>query len=120
MEDIENRDLLMRQKSICKKYDLHYQPVNLDLKVGITQNIKEGAKPIHGLRIKEEHGTSGWYFWSGEWSNKEDFFEPIHGTHIKDYSNLILPYLGLPEGSRFIIDESYEDIWFDKSIIEGN
>ena len=97
-----------KQKILCKKYSMPYQATNLSLKVGISKNLKNTKGPIHGLRSKEENGTSGWYFWSGEWSDDIDFFVPIHGYHLNDWSNQILSYLGLPE---------YEDVWVDETLL---
>ena len=106
------------QKSICKKYAAEYQKCDLNLKLGISENIKSGLRPIHGLRIQEENGTSGWYIWAGDWSDDPDFFVPLHGVHLEDWAPIILPYLGLSEGWRFLISENYEDVWEDRSILE--
>lgn len=99
------------QKRICHKYSARYQHCDLNLKVGISENIRSGARPIHGVRLKEEHGTSGWYIWAGEWLDDPAFYVPLHGTHLHAWAEIALPYLGLPEGWRFLITENYEDVW---------
>ena len=104
-----------KQKEICVKYQAPFQECDLNLKVGIAASVKEGIRPIYGVRVKEESGTSGWYIWAGEWSNDPDFFLPLHGTHINDWADIILPYLELPEGWKFIISEDYEDVWYEPS-----
>ena len=105
------------QKNICTKYHANFQPTDLNLKIGISKNIKNTREPIHGLRMYEEDGTSGWYIWSGEWSDDIDFFVPLHGTHLTEWAENVLPYLGLPQGWRFLISSEYEDVWEDKSIL---
>jgi len=105
------------QKAICEKYKAPYQECDLDLKVGISPNVKNGERPLNGLRIREENGTSGWYIWAGEWSNDPDFFVPLHGKHLTEWADILIPYLGLPEGWRFLIAEDYEDVWEDKSLL---
>jgi len=57
---------------------------------------------------------NGWYIWSGEWSNSDDFFKPIHVEHLIEKRPDILKYLGLDIGFRFQIDnKGYEDVWYD-------
>lgn len=104
------------QNEICKKYNVKPQGCDLTLKVGVSQSLRSGQRPIHGMRVKEENGTSGWYIWVGEYSSSVDFFVPLHGEHLKDWAEIVLKYLGLPEGWRFLVDDNYEDCWKDESI----
>lgn len=106
-----------QQKYVCDKFQVHYQPCDLNLKVGISRDVKTGQMPINGLRVKEEKGTSGWYIWAGNWSNDPNFFVPIHGIHLNKWAKIIIPYLGLPEGWRFLITEDYEDVWEDPQLL---
>lgn len=99
-----------QQKGVCDKFSASYQPCDLNLKVGVSRNVKDGIQPIHGLRVKEEHGTSGWYIWAGDWSDDPDFFVPVHGVHLSERADIVMPYLGLPEGWRFLVAEDYEDV----------
>ena len=108
-----------KQKSICGKFSASYQPCDLRLKVGISKNVKDGVRPINGLRVKEEHGTSGWYIWAGDWSDDPDFFVPLHGEHLVDWAEMVMPYLGLPEGWRFLVTEDYEDVWVDLELLNN-
>lgn len=108
------------QKEICEKFKAEFYETNLALKVGISRNVKEGIRPIHGLRIKPENGTSGWYIWGGDWSDAEDFFVPLHGVHLKEWAPLVLPYLGLEPGWRFLITEDYEDVWKDADLLNNS
>jgi hypothetical protein len=36
---------------------------------------------------------------------------------LEEWAPLILKYLGLPPGSRFLITDDYEDVWEDKSLL---
>lgn len=76
-----------------------------------------GKKPINGLRHPNENGTCGWYLWCGEeFSEDTEFFEPLHVSHISEYLPSIEKYLALPAGYRFLVTETYEDIWFDETL----
>lgn len=91
----------------------------LNLKVGISYNVKEGVLPINGLRIKPEGDTTGWYIWGGtELSDDKDFFQPTHVEHLNDWNPLIEKYLGLSPGWRFLITDDYEDVWFDEKLLK--
>jgi len=63
--------------------------------------------------------TCGWYIWANEeLSDADDFFQPMHVKHLMECCPKILPYLGLPPGNRLILEDQYEDVWFDASILE--
>jgi len=105
------------QKEICKKYDSQWKPINKILKIGISKNLT--LNPLNGLRHNSEQGTTGWFIWSGEYSEDENFFEPICAEHLLQIRPEIINYLGLDVGFRFLIDSNdYEDVWFDKNISE--
>ena len=38
-----------KQKDICEKFSASYQSCDLNLKVGISLNVKDGVRPINGL-----------------------------------------------------------------------
>ncbi|MNW09805.1 hypothetical protein D3C71_2068910 [compost metagenome] len=67
-----------------------------------------------------EGNVTGWYIWSGEYSEADGFFKPMHALHLKDYCPLMLPYLGLPPGTRVLLaeDGNYVDIWEDSKLLE--
>lgn len=106
-----------KQKELCARFKVKYQICDLNLKVGISKNFCKGEQPIHGLRVKAEGDTSGWYIWCGEWSDAPDFFKPLHGIHLQQWAEIVMPYLGLPEGWRFLLAENYEDVWEDPALL---
>ena len=108
-------DLIQREK--CAKFDAKFVSCDPKLKVGISQNVRNGLRPINGLRISPEGDTCGWYIWAGEeWSDAPDFFVPLHAKHLEQWAPLVLPYLGLPPGWRFLVTEEYEDAWKDPQL----
>nr|WP_220032582.1 hypothetical protein [Komagataeibacter xylinus] len=44
-------------------------------------------------------------------SQAEDFFVPLHTRHIPHWCKIVIPYLGLAPGWRFIVTPDYEDVW---------
>ena len=107
------------QRGICRKYGAEYFAATDKLKLGISKNVKESIIPINGLRLYPEEGTSGWFIWAGEeFSVSPDFFVPLHIEHIDEWVPNIKKYLGLAPGWRFLIAGDYEDVWFDKVILE--
>ena len=107
------------QKATCREYEVEWVESPVAMKVGIAKNVKEGLVPINGLRHPPEGDTTGWYIWAGEeLSDDPGFFLPLHVEHLKEWCPSVLKYLGLPPGWRFLIDGSYEDVWYDESLLE--
>lgn len=116
---INNEEIVHEQNVICIKYNMPFFASPNELKVGIAKNVKSGLMPINGLRHPPEGDTTGWYIWAGEeYSNDPDFFVPLHVEHLEEWSPLILKYLGLPPGARFLVTNDYEDVWEDKTLLE--
>jgi hypothetical protein len=115
-------NLIEVQKDICNKYGINFEYCDLNLKVGIALDIKEKSltMPIHALRHPLVGDTTGWYIWSGDYSEKDDFFKPLHAIHLEEYCPLVLPFLGLAPGSRVLIAENgnYVDVWEDLSLLD--
>lgn len=88
-------------------------------KVGVSQSALAGELPLHGLRHRPAGDTNGWYLWAGEFSDAEDFFAPLHVEHLVERLPVVVPYLGLPPGWRFLLAPGYEDIWSDPSLLEN-
>lgn len=105
------------QQQICKKYNANYSESLLNLKVGISLNVREGILPINGLRHLPEGNSTGWYIWAGDYSSDIDFFHPLHIKHIESWSPLIEKFLGLEPGYRFLVTPDYEDVWQDLSLL---
>jgi hypothetical protein len=106
------------EKDICARLGIAGMRPHAGEKLGIAL-ATIGKVPINGLRIHLE-GTCGWFIWAGgEPSADPDFYQPLCAGHIGDYLPLVEPYLSLPVGYRFQIDEAgYEDIWFDSVLVE--
>ena len=80
--------------------------------------MREKVLPLNALRHPPEAGTSGWFIWAGgELSTAEDFFVPLHISHVGDWCPEILPYLALPPGFRVLLASGHEDVWLDESLL---
>ena len=95
-------------------------PVEPSPVVGASRSLIEGAWnwPVHGLRHPPTPGTTGWYVWTGELSDADDFFQPWHATHLIEHCPGLEHLLDLPPGSRFISAPGYEDVWNDPSLLD--
>ena len=103
------------QKEICEKFGSKLNSVDKKLIIGCSEDLDK--KPINGLRHPKEENSTGWFIWSGEYSEKGDFFKPVCAEHLIQRKPEIIKYLGLEVGFRFLVDKNgYEDVWFDKEI----
>ena len=113
MLDFGNIDSIPTKKTICRKYESKWNPINKKLMVGCSTDLS--SDPINGLRHPKEGITTGWYIWSGEWSDNADFFKPICAEHLLQEKPELIKYLGLDVGFRFLIGkDNYEDVWYDE------
>ena len=107
------------QRELCRKYNAEFLSSPCDYKIGVSQTVRKGLVPINGLRHPPEGDTTGWYIYAGETlSEAPDFFKPIHVEHLEDWCPQAIRYLGLAPGWRFLIDGDYEDVWFDRSLLD--
>ena len=112
-------DIRSLQQASCARFNAPFFGCDLNLKVGVSTALREGLRPLNGLRMAPENGTSGWFIWAGEeFSDADDFFLPLHGEHLEEWAPAVLPYLALPPGWRFLIDGQYEDVWHDKDLLK--
>ena len=107
------------QRRICTAYGETWNPPLPDTKIGIAKNVLEGLVPINGLRHPPSEETSGWYIWAGATlSSADDFFSPLHVSHLGDWCPQAVPYLALPPGWRFLLAHGNEDVWFDPDLLK--
>lgn len=88
--------------------------------LGASLSLVEGAWdwPGHGLRHAPEADTSGWYVWTGDLSDVDDFLLPLHLHHLVARCPAIMKHLSLPPGTRFLITPDHEDVWTDESLLD--
>ena len=109
----------MPQRELAARLGLSYSEALPSDIVGVAENVRPNAVPLNGLRHPPQRGTSGWYLWAGEeMSTAPDFFVPVHAEHLVDRCPEVVPYLGLPPGSRFLIAPGWEDVWFDELLLD--
>jgi hypothetical protein len=107
-----------QQKAICQKYKADYIPADSNEIAGVSKHFDPSQLPINGLRHPKQGDTSGWYIWTGQLDDAEDFFQPQHIKHLPELSPEVIAYLGLPPGWRFLIGEKgYVDVWYDESLL---
>ena len=115
---VNESELLIEQRRLCDRYGAKFVACPLDLKVGISSNVRDGVLPFNGLRHPMTSETTEWYLWGGEHlSSRDDFFLPLHGSHLRTWRPELLVYLGLAPGWRFLIADNHEDVWFDESLL---
>lgn len=110
--------IVREQKALCATHGANWCESPVTSKIGIARNVKEGLLPINGLRHPPQGDTTGWYIWGGdELSAEPDFFLPLHVGHLEEWCPLVLEFLGLPPGWRFLTDGDYKDVWFDEGLL---
>jgi hypothetical protein len=110
-------DYRKEQKLLCERYGSQFVDSPMTLKVGVSVNVKNGIWPINGLRHPLESDTTGWYIWAGEYSTDVDFFVPLHVEHLEEWCPIVIKYLGLSPGWRFLLASNYEDVWQDSAVL---
>jgi hypothetical protein len=114
-------EITVEQADVCGRYGVSPFPAPAALKVGLARNVRVGLLPLNGLRHPPRAGTTGWYFWAGgEPSGADDFFEPVHVSHLLELCPSVVPFLALPPGWRFQIAPGYEDVWRDDTLLDAN
>jgi hypothetical protein len=104
-----------RQKQTCEKYQSKWTPINRKLMIGCAFDLNSDF--INGLRHPQEKRTTGWYIWTGEYSESDDFFKPMCAEHLLQIRPELIKYFGLDIGYRFLIDKNgYEDVWYDEKL----
>jgi hypothetical protein len=95
-------------------------PAEANEKAGVGRSLALGGTvewPVHGLRHEPEADTSGWYIWTGDLGDEDDFFVPLHPAHLADRVPGLMAELGAPPGTRFLLAPGYRDVWFDASLL---
>lgn len=109
---------IREQRAVCERVGASWVASPDSLKVGLSRNVRDGVMPINGLRHPPQGDTCGWYIWAGEeLSTASDFFEPVHVAHLSAICPVVLKYLGLPPGWRFLVAGEYEHLWTDAELL---
>ncbi len=112
---------MLEQEKICSQNGVELYPALSNQMIGVSDNFGDKSLTNHGLRHAPEKGTCGWYLWSGDYSQADDFFKPMHVSHMESKFPNLVKFLGLPPGWRFLVGDDHEDIWFDASLLDlGN
>jgi hypothetical protein len=105
------------QIETCLRLSVPFLKPDPWMKIGINRTFEMSRFPINGLRHAPENGTTGWYIWSGTYSDDENFFESRHLYHFYETNPQISKYLGLSSSWRFLLAPDYEDVWVDPNLL---
>lgn len=99
--------VIQEQKAKCEVLGSGFWPIELDQKIGISSNVKDGIVPTNRLRHVPEADTTGWYIWAEKkWTQATIFFLPRHVKHLDVWNSEIWKFLALPPGWRFLKPET--------------
>jgi hypothetical protein len=103
--------------TLCHRVGAAPSPPAAESHLGMSAAARTGAIPLHGLRHPPDGSSNGWFIWAGEYSDDPDFFQPTCVHHIPSVLPVVLPYLALPPGWRFLLAPGHEDVWFDPRLL---
>lgn len=113
----EEPEIEASQRALCEQQSVPFVPAQVFVNSGFAVTT-EGRLPINGLRHPLTSDTTGWYIWCGEeFSDRSDFFKPVHTIHLYEAYPGLRRLLGLPPGYRFLCAGDYLDIWPDSSLL---
>lgn len=107
-----------KEQTVCEWMNTNPDTPKPDSIIGLAINSL-GKGEINGLRHPKSNTSSGWFIWSGEYSENENFFSPVCMKHLNKYlDDKVIEYLDLPSGYRFLVaGNNYEDVWFDEKLL---
>ena len=107
------------QRATCREQQVEPAPIEPHDRIGIARTFDPVARPLHALRHPQHGNMSGWYLWTGDFSDDPDFFSVTHAAHLVDRCVDVVPYLWLPAGWRLLVGAGdYRDVWFDASLLD--
>ncbi|MCP2323358.1 hypothetical protein HDA40_001865 [Hamadaea flava] len=120
-------DVTLEQVELCRRFEVLHVAASAVRNTGVSRSmlsrgpgggswrigLSSADWPVYGIRHSVEGGTTGWYLWTGEYSEADDFHVPWHTAHLHERWPEVVPYLALPPGWGFVIAPGYEDVWFD-------
>jgi len=111
--------VLPPQAEVCKRFGVQPTLAQGNDRLGIALHTLK-QMPINGMRVPALSGTSGWYLFGGpEPSEDPTFYSALCMKHIRRHCEIAIPYLCLPAGWRFQIDQDgYEDVWYDMALLK--
>ena len=107
-----------QQKALSARWASPFVESAMTDLAGVSQTALRLEMPLNGLRHPVEGTNCVWFLWGGQdLSDASDFFEPCHVSHVAERLPLLMPYLGLAPGWRFLVTSDYEDVWFDEALL---
>ncbi|RYZ28896.1 MAG: hypothetical protein EOO10_08010 [Chitinophagaceae bacterium] len=108
------------QQAVCRRYGSKWTPISKNWQVFAGSDLTTGS--INGLRRRYHSrmagGRSGWFLWTGEYSEAADFFQPLCAEELLQIRPAIIKYLGLEAGFLFYLEsDGDEKVWRDETIL---
>jgi len=105
------------QTDVCKRFDASVTAVERNDIVCVALATL-GETPLYGMRLLPIEGTTGWFFYAGEGSDDEDFYQPLLVSDLITLLPEVWQFLALPPGFQFILDDrGVADVWRDASLL---
>lgn len=106
-----------RQRAVCDQFGLAFLACTPEERIGLAPNVTDATRQLNGLRVAPQGDASGWYIWAGgELDDTPDFYIPLRAQSLQTWAPLVLPYLGLPPGARFLLRDDCVQVWLDHSL----
>ena len=105
--------LTEQQRAVCREHGAAFARLGPGSTIGVALQAL-GRLPVHGVRLPPTDTMCGWYIHAGDWSDADDFYQPLCVEHLAERCPAAMPFLGLPPGWRFLSDgQGYGDVWQD-------
>ena len=105
------------QVEICSRFNSPVVPAHDEHRIGVALSTLRRL-PLNALRHPPAEFSTGWFVWGGEYSDADDFFEPIHVRHLAHMLPEVVPYLALAPGWRVQLAPNDEDVWYDERLLD--
>src|SRR5579872_3689604 len=111
---------IQAQLKTCRTAGSRFVGAPMESMLGVSRDFSLSSQgPVNGLRHAPTPSSTGWFVWRGDYSDTDDFFEPLHVFHLFEICPSAIKFLGLEPGWRFLYDDhGYVDTWFDNMLLE--
>ena len=105
------------QRAICAEFGSPFLPPEPQARIAVAIQTMHRI-PVHGLRHPPHGNMEGWYIWAGEYSEDPNFFQVLHIEHLEERFPIVVKFLALEPGFRFLTDSTNMDVWRDPSLLQ--
>ncbi|RJG26979.1 hypothetical protein [Paenibacillus thiaminolyticus] len=109
--------VIKEQVKMCNKFDVSPGFPQFSQNIVISKGVYEGLG-IDAVRYASPEHMTGWWLTTDLYDDNVDSLMNVHYFHVAFNRPDLLKYLALPNGFRFYITDSEEDIWFDEDALD--